>query len=76
MNEPLSMLQRFAESLEYGFLLDKGSQEKDPCLRIAYVAAYVFSILGSTVHRLKKPFNPLWGETFEYSNETFRFISE
>lgn len=27
-------------------------------------------------HRLKKPFNPILGETFEYVTDKFRFFSE
>lgn len=34
VNEPLSMLQRLAESLEYAYLLDKADLADDPVLRI------------------------------------------
>lgn len=72
------MLQRFAEQFEYSELLDKASEFEDPGLRMAYVVAFGFSPYSATINRLKKPFNPLLGETFELFNEEkgFRLISE
>lgn len=76
--EPLSMLQRLAEDVEYAELLDKAAMEKDPLLRIQYVAAFAVSCYSSTENRMTKPFNPLLGETFEYIDEPrqFRYIAE
>ncbi|KAF0990884.1 hypothetical protein HZS_865, partial [Henneguya salminicola] len=65
-NEPLSMLQRVTESLEYSELLDKASTVDCPLLQMCYVLAFSISNYCSTSVRTNKPFNPLLGETFEY----------
>lgn len=72
------MLQRLGEQFEYTELLDKASEISDSGLRMAYVIAFAFSPYSSTANRLKKPFNPILGETFEFVNEEkgFKFISE
>ncbi|CAG8537472.1 33448_t:CDS:2 [Racocetra persica] len=77
-NEPTSMLQRMAEDMEYGDLLDIGARQKGSTERILYVAAFAMSNYSSTVGRIAKPFNPLLGETYEYvrRDKAFRYISE
>lgn len=64
-NEPLSMLQRLSEDLEYYELLDKGAKCHSSLEQMCYVAAFTVSSYSTTVHRTGKPFNPLLGETFE-----------
>ncbi|XP_067861701.1 oxysterol-binding protein 2-like isoform X4 [Heptranchias perlo] len=64
-NEPLSMLQRLTEDLEYHDLLDKAARCDSPAEQMCYVAAFSVSSYSTTVHRTAKPFNPLLGETFE-----------
>uniref|UniRef100_A0A8C9RLD0 Oxysterol-binding protein n=1 Tax=Scleropages formosus TaxID=113540 RepID=A0A8C9RLD0_SCLFO len=64
-NEPLSMLQRLSEDLEYHELLDKAAKCQNPLEQLCYVAAFSVSSYSTTVHRTGKPFNPLLGETFE-----------
>ncbi|XP_047434865.1 oxysterol-binding protein 1 isoform X2 [Mugil cephalus] len=64
-NEPLSMLQRLSEDLEYYELLDKASKCQNSLEQMCYVAAFTVSSYSTTVHRTGKPFNPLLGETFE-----------
>ena len=78
INEPLSMLQRFTEQMEYSELLEATSTMTDSCLRMAYVVGFAFSMYSNTINRLKKPFNPLLGETYEYENKEkgWRMISE
>ena len=81
-NEPTSLLQRLAESIEYPGLLDSAaSASLQPAERLMYVAA--FAIAGFSNNRVKerairKPFNPMLGETFELVREDlgFRFVSE
>ncbi|CAF0824234.1 unnamed protein product [Didymodactylos carnosus] len=77
-NEPVSFLQRFAENVLYSYLLDKADQCDDPIMRMQYVAAFAVSSIASNIDRLSKPFNPLLGETYEFSREdlSFRFMSE
>ncbi|XP_008297499.1 oxysterol-binding protein 1 isoform X5 [Stegastes partitus] len=64
-NEPLSMLQRLSEDLEYYELLDKAAKCQNSLEQMCYVAAFTVSSYSTTVHRTGKPFNPLLGETFE-----------
>ncbi|CAD5221266.1 unnamed protein product [Bursaphelenchus xylophilus] len=64
-NEPLSVLQRITEDLEYADLLDAAAKCKDPAEQMCYIAAYAISCYSTTGNRTTKPFNPLLGETFE-----------
>ena len=78
VNEPIGMLQKLCENLEYYQLLNKANQIQDPCLRLAYVCLYAVSCYSTAIGRNKKPFNPLLGETFEYQapDGGLRFIAE
>jgi hypothetical protein len=64
-SEPLSMLQRVTEEMEYSNLLDLASQCDDQWEQMAYVAAFTVSSYSTTATRTNKPFNPLLGETYE-----------
>lgn len=80
-NEPLSLLQRAAEILEYSDLLDVASQSSDPVERLMLVTAFAVSSLSANRVRersIRKPFNPMLGETYELVREDrgFRFIAE
>uniref|UniRef100_A0A672PCG0 Oxysterol-binding protein n=1 Tax=Sinocyclocheilus grahami TaxID=75366 RepID=A0A672PCG0_SINGR len=79
LNEPLSLLQRVSEELEYSELLDIANHTDDPFERMVYVAA--FSISGyawASWRNRYKPFNPVLGETYENVQEDhgFRYIAE
>ena len=77
LNEPLSIQQRIAEMVEYKHLLDKASEPNiDQWLRLAYATSFCFMAYSSTYFRVKKPFNPLLGETVEVTKENFRYVSE
>ncbi|CAF0862198.1 unnamed protein product [Adineta steineri] len=64
-SEPMSMLQRITEELEYGSVLDVAAKINDNWEQLAYVAAFTVSSYSTTATRVNKPFNPLLGETFE-----------
>lgn len=64
-NEPLSMLQRLTEDLEYSELLDRAARCGSSLEQMCLVAAFSVSSYSTTVHRTAKPFNPLLGETYE-----------
>ncbi|XP_034019908.1 oxysterol-binding protein 1-like isoform X3 [Thalassophryne amazonica] len=64
-NEPISMLQRLSEDLEYHELLDKAAKCHSSLEQMCYVAAFSVSSYSTTIHRTGKPFNPLLGETYE-----------
>lgn len=79
-NEPISVLQRLCEQLEYSELLDKASESAGD-QRLLYVALFSVSALSAArvkERALRKPFNPLLGETYECVREDkdFRFVSE
>jgi hypothetical protein len=64
-SEPLSMLQRITEELEYSDILDKAAACDDQWEQMAYIAAFTISAYSTTATRTNKPFNPLLGETYE-----------
>jgi len=79
LNEPINVLQRLCEELEYSELLDTAANLPDSLERMVYVAAFAVSGYASSQWRAgRKPFNPLHGETFEYicPEKGFKFISE
>ncbi|TFK40958.1 Oxysterol-binding protein-domain-containing protein [Crucibulum laeve] len=74
-NEPLTLLQRAAEEVEYYSLLDEAAHSDDPVERMCYVAAFAISGYAHTRHRSgRKGFNPMLAETFE--DERMKFIAE
>lgn len=84
MNEPLTILQKYAECLEYSDLIDNaidGSYPEDSGEKILRIAAFAVSHLASIrmkIRSCRKPFNPLLGETFELVREDkgFRLVCE
>lgn len=80
-NEPLSLLQRISEQMEYTALLDQAATAKSENERLVYISAFALSLLsGSRIKErsIRKPFNPMLGETFELVREDqgYRFIAE
>eukprot|EP00250_Pteridium_aquilinum_P001314 c11524_g1_i1 orf=368-1708(+) len=74
--EPMTMLQRMAELMEYGYLLDMADQCEDPYLKMVYATTWAVSVYYA-YQRTWKPFNPILGETFEMANHLgINFISE
>ncbi|XP_077056835.1 oxysterol-binding protein-related protein 7 isoform X3 [Siphateles boraxobius] len=79
LNEPVCLLQRLCEELEYSDLLDSANHTDDPYQRMVYIAAFAISGYATAQFRNRyKPFNPVLGETFECIREDrgFRYISE
>ncbi|RJE26687.1 Oxysterol binding protein [Aspergillus sclerotialis] len=80
-NEPLSLLQKAAEVMEYSNLLDKAASTTGSVERLMYVTAFALSSLACNrvkERAIRKPFNPMLGETYELVREDrgFRFIAE
>ncbi|KDQ63845.1 hypothetical protein JAAARDRAFT_29892 [Jaapia argillacea MUCL 33604] len=74
-NEPLTLLQRAAEEVEYYDLLNQAAQATDPVERLSFVAAFAVSSYSHTRHRSgRKGFNPLLAETFE--DVRTKFVAE
>ncbi|CAL5422584.1 unnamed protein product [Camellia sinensis] len=60
--EPVSMLQKMAELMEYSYLMDLADECEDPYMRSVYAC---------------NPFNPIIGETYEMVNHGgVKFIAE
>ncbi|XP_047427567.1 oxysterol-binding protein-related protein 7-like isoform X2 [Mugil cephalus] len=79
LNEPVSLLQRLSEELEYSDLLDIANSIDDPYERMVYVAAFSISGYAWATWRYRyKPFNPVLGETYENYREDrgFQYVSE
>eukprot|EP00250_Pteridium_aquilinum_P002584 c12805_g1_i1 orf=179-3232(+) len=78
INEPLSVLQRCAEELQYSHLLEKASQVDDSIERLVWVSMFACATYHGSPHRDAKPFNPLLGETYEWQalDGKLRFIAE
>ncbi len=81
-NEPISLLQRVSETLEYSGLLDEAANKSGSSLeRLIYITAFAISSLSSLRVKdrsIRKPFNPMLGESFELVREDkgFRFVAE
>lgn len=81
-NEPISLLQRASEQLEYSHLLDEAATLTGTSAdRLLYISAFAISSLTSfrvKERAIRKPFNPMLGETFELVREDkgFRFLAE
>lgn len=74
--EPMSMLQKMAEIMEYTYLLDLADECEDPHMRMVYAGAFFISLYYS-IQRTWKPFNPILGETYELTNHGgVSFIAE
>lgn len=67
-NEPLSILQKFAEQLEYAQLLNQATKQSTAEDRLLFVTAFAVSNFSSgraKERAMRKPFNPMLGETYE-----------
>lgn len=68
-NEPLTMLQRACEGIQYSHYLQLADQSDDPIERMELICAFLIACLSVNCHRIIKPFNPLLYETYEYDHE-------
>eukprot|EP00252_Welwitschia_mirabilis_P018033 TRINITY_DN401_c0_g1_i1.p1 TRINITY_DN401_c0_g1~~TRINITY_DN401_c0_g1_i1.p1 ORF type:complete len:464 (+),score=100.68 TRINITY_DN401_c0_g1_i1:235-1626(+) len=74
--EPMTMLQKMAELMEYSYLLDMADECEDPYLRMVYASTWAISVYYA-YQRTWKPFNPILGETYEMVNHGgITFIAE
>ena len=75
-NDPTSLLQKCAQSMEYNEILDEAALEKDSMRRLALVAIHQISALSIAERIVTKPFNPLLAETFELKTDKFEYLAE
>ncbi|XP_057970496.1 oxysterol-binding protein-related protein 3C-like [Malania oleifera] len=74
--EPMTMLQKMAELMEYSHLLDLADNCEDPYMQLVYASSWAISVY-FPYQRTWKPFNPILGETYEMVNHGgITFIAE
>ncbi|KAM5583589.1 hypothetical protein ABKV19_003467 [Rosa sericea] len=74
--EPMTMLQKMAELMEYSHLLDRADECEDPYMRLVYTTSWAISVYYA-YQRTWKPFNPILGETYEMVNHCgVTFVAE
>ncbi|KAK2657856.1 hypothetical protein Ddye_010908 [Dipteronia dyeriana] len=74
--EPMTMVQKVAELMEYSYLLDLADRCEDPYMRLVYSSSWAISVYYA-YQRTWKPFNPILGETYEMVNHNgITFICE
>ncbi|KAG0607356.1 hypothetical protein M758_8G021900 [Ceratodon purpureus] len=74
--EPMTMLQKLAEIMEYSHLLDMADQCEDPAMKLAYASTWATSVYFA-YQRTWKPFNPILGETYEMVDKSgLTFLAE
>ncbi|XP_023523023.1 oxysterol-binding protein-related protein 3C-like [Cucurbita pepo subsp. pepo] len=74
--EPMTMIQKMAELMEYSHLLNLADESEDPYMRLVYASSWAISVYYA-YQRTWKPFNPILGETYELTNHNgISFLSE
>jgi len=75
--EPTSFLHLMAEPLEFNDYFVQAAKSDDWVTRLQCIAAWNIALWNRAV-RIKKPFNPILGETLEYvpKDDSFKFIAE
>lgn len=76
INEPLSVLQKCAEELQYRHFLEQAVQTTDSLERLIQATAFTCASYYGSIHRDAKPFNPLLGETYEFQDSRSWFLAE
>ena len=76
MNEPLSMIQKVVEIMEYEDLLVQANKAADSKKRLMLIVAFGAAQYACSARRTSKPFNPILGETYEYVCSKFKYIGE
>lgn len=76
--EPLTNLQKEAESLQFYYLLDLAHQQKTNWLKMAYVCAFIVAEASLNINRILKPVEADLGETYQVVDDiqSFRFFAE
>lgn len=67
LNEPVTMLQKFCEMMENHDVLERAAQESSSAMRAALILVFNAVKYEAIAFRTLKPFNPILGETYEYS---------
>lgn len=68
-NEPLTMLQRACECIQYSDYLRQADICDDPIERMELICTFIIAGLSANCERIIKPFNPLLYETYEITHK-------
>lgn len=74
--EPITLLQKMAEFLEYRYLIKQANQTDDSQLRIAYITCFFILWISQNKQRLAASFNSLLGETYEFIDKDLKIVFE
>lgn len=74
--EPITLLQKMSEFLEYRTLLKKANNTDDPFLRIAYISGFFLMWISQNQYRLAASFNSLLAETYEFVEDDLKIVFE
>lgn len=74
--EPITLVQKMAELVEYTFLLRAANKCENVHQRLAYITGYFLMCIAQNKYRLKASFNSLLGETYEIVDGDLKFIIE
>lgn len=76
INEPISMLQKKAQFLEFAKYLRMANNAENKVMRLAYIMCFFYAMLPASALTSRKPFNPLLGETYEFVQDDLFFLAE
>ena len=74
--EPITLLEKVAEFLEYRHLLARANRLEDSASRMAAVVGFFLMWISQNKLRLAASFNSLMGETYEFVDEDGQFLFE
>lgn len=74
--EPITLLQKMAEFLEYRHFLRQANREQDSIMRLVYVTSFYLMWVSQNKFRLAASFNSLLCETYEFIEGDMKFIFE
>jgi len=76
LNEPISMLQKISEIVNFHTIMDDAMKVKDDYKKLGMIAIFLLSQYSEVTGRNRKPFNPILGETYEIIQPNYRFVAE
>jgi hypothetical protein len=57
-------------------MLERAAESEDPHLRVVLSSVFMLAQYAQQQFRLKKPFNPILNETYEFVQPNYKFMSE
>ena len=76
LNSPVNVLQKQCEMLAFVDLIYKARESNDAAYRVLCATLFFTLQYNLSQRQVKKPFNPLLGETYEMVEKEYRYLSE